>query len=243
MARSCATCDMRMSLSEAEVDAAGGGEVHLDDGARRGEGVAGPGAGGDPLAFAQAAGACGAFVGEPGEKTQEIAGGVGAGALDADDAVDGEHDVLFAEVDRLPVGDGGTVDEAAVHLEVGDVGETRCLRRIGEGGLQHFNGRVTGGHRGERLFACVRLCAWRKVAADEEGDLGFEAAIAPALAGERAAGGGDPRARHGREHGRGFGRGRADLPAADLAEGSGYAVRGWRRLRRATAAGDWRGGR
>ena len=154
---------MRMSLSEAEVDAAGGGEVDLDGAAGGCEGVAGPGAGGDPLAFAEAAGARGAFVGEPGEKTEEVAGGVGAGALDADNAVDGKHDVLFGEVDGLPVGDGGTVDEAAVHLEVGDVGETRCLRRIGEGGLEHFYRGVTGGHRGECLFACIGLRAWGEI--------------------------------------------------------------------------------
>ncbi len=37
------------------------------------------------------------------------------------------------------------------------------------------------------LFARVGLRARRKIAADEEGDLGFEAAEAPAFAGERAA--------------------------------------------------------
>ena len=100
----------------------------------------------------------------------------------------------------------------------------RGLRWIGEGGLEDFDGRVARGHRGEGFFARVRLRAWREIAADEEGDLGFEAAVAPAVAGERAAGGGDPGERHGGEHGRGVGRGRADLPAADVAECSDHAV-------------------
>src|SRR5580700_7829003 len=77
-------------LSEAEIDAAGGGEENLHGATRGCESVAGPGTGGDPLAFAEAASAGGAFVSEPGEETEKIPGGVGAGALDADDSVDGE---------------------------------------------------------------------------------------------------------------------------------------------------------
>src|ERR1700753_577208 len=83
---------------------------------------------------------------------------------------------------------------------------------------------MAGCHGGECLFARVRLRAWREVAADEEGDLSFEAAVAPAITGENAAGGGNPGERHGSKHGCGVRRRSADLPAADVAERVSYAA-------------------
>ena len=103
-------------------------EGDVDPLAGSGGRVAGPASGGDPLAGFEAAGARGAFVGEVGQQAHQVAGGVRASALDLDDAVDGERDGLFAEVYGLPVGDGGTIDKAAVHLQVGERGEVRgCL--------------------------------------------------------------------------------------------------------------------
>ncbi len=54
--------------SEVELDTARSGELDIDAGVFVGECVAGPGAGGDPLAFLEAAGAGCAFVGEPGDE-------------------------------------------------------------------------------------------------------------------------------------------------------------------------------
>ena len=73
-----------------------------------------------------------------------------------------------------------------------------------------------GSDRSDDFFACVRCVgAWRQVVAEEEGDLGFESAIAPLRAGEQGSGGCDPDPGQGRKRGRGVGVGRADLPAAD----------------------------
>ena len=101
----------------------------------------------------------------------------------------------------LPVGEGGAVDEAAVHLEVGEDGEFGGQRGVDEGGLEDFDGGVAGGHGGESFFAGVGRGAGREVLADEEGDLGFEATVAPAGAGEGAAGGRDPGAGMGAKTG------------------------------------------
>src|SRR5579875_3792987 len=140
-------------LSEAEVGGAYRGEAGFDAGTRVGERVAGPGAGGDPLALAEAAGARGTLVGEPGEKLEEVAGGVGAGPLDADDGVDDESDFFLVEVDLTPVGEGRAVDETAMHLEVGEHGVARDLGWIDEGGLENFDGGVAGSHGRENFFA------------------------------------------------------------------------------------------
>ena len=68
------------------------------------------------MACLEAAGAAGAVIGEPGEQAEEVAGGVGASALDADATIDGQDDGLLGEVDGSPFGTGRAVDEAAVHL-------------------------------------------------------------------------------------------------------------------------------
>src|ERR1035437_396782 len=72
---------------KAEGDATGVGEVGFGLCAGDRWCVAGPASGGDPLAGSQAAGARGALIGKVGQQAQQVAGGVGAGALDADRAV------------------------------------------------------------------------------------------------------------------------------------------------------------
>ena len=91
--------------------------------------VAGPTSGGDVLTGLETSGLCGALVGEVEREAQDVAGFVGANALGADHAVDGERDRHLGEVDALPVHAGGAVDEAAVHLQVGQGGE--AVRGLG----------------------------------------------------------------------------------------------------------------
>ncbi len=118
-------------------------------------------------------------------------------------------------------GDGGAVDEAAVHLEVGERGEAVGGGGVDEGGLELFEDGVAGGYGGEDFGAGVGRGARWEVGGEEEGYLGFEAAVAVGGADEGGGAGGHPGAGHGREEGCGFGGGGADLPAADLAEGEG----------------------
>ena len=176
---------------------------------------------GDPLAGLEASGARRAFVGEVGKQAHQVARGVGAGALHLQLAVDGERHGLCFEVDLLPVFAGGAVDEAAVHLQVGQHGEVVGGLGVDEAGLQLLDDGMATGNGRDHLCARVGLGARGQVFAQQEGDLGLQHAIAEARAGEQRAAAGHPGQRHGSEEGRGVGRARADLPASDGAEGSG----------------------
>ena len=95
-----------VALCEAQVDAAGGGEVDVDGGAAEAERVAGPGAGGNPLALRR-----------PPVRAAPSLARTGAAAADrrrcwsrcahADAAVDGERDFFRVEIGVAPVRKAG----------------------------------------------------------------------------------------------------------------------------------------
>ena len=114
------------------------------------------------------------------------------------------------------------MDEAAVHLQVGEHGEVGCGLGVGQAGLQLLDDGMATGDGCDHLVERVGLGARGEVFAQQEGNLRLQHAIAEARARQQCAAAGHPGQGHGREEGRGVGRAGTDLPAADRPERGGH---------------------